>query len=257
MIHDYGKYLIDNISLRVLGLAVLLVYSEIAVASQYQTNELFSSSTHSSQASSAWKNISIDQSTLCSVTSVKPGMDRINLWSNGILRTSRIYIPPSLSPDKPAMVVLNLHAFLSTPILQEALSQMHRVADEKGFIVVSPHGVANSWNGGNCCGTSFLDLVDDVGFIDDLLDRVESTYCVDKRRIYATGMSNGGFLTHRLGCELSDRIAAIAPVAGVLGLATNDCRPSRSVPYCTFMALVIQSYLTEGDYRLDQISDQN
>ena len=176
----------------------------------------------------------------CAGKSNKTGISRINTWSNGLLRTARVYVPKSIKKNKPSMVVLNIHAFLATPLMQETLTHMHTVADEKGFIVVSPGGVANSWNGGNCCGTSFFDLVDDVKFISDLLDNIESTYCVDKKRVFATGMSNGAFLTHRLGCELSHRIAAIAPVAGVLGL------PIPIAIYCIFFEYFL-SVFTGGN----------
>jgi polyhydroxybutyrate depolymerase len=74
--------------------------------------------------------------------------------------------------------------------------------------------------------------VDDIGFVRDLLATADDRLCVDDARIYSTGMSNGGFLSHRIGCELSDRIAAIAPVAGVNGM--TSCAPSRPVPLMHF-----------------------
>jgi polyhydroxybutyrate depolymerase len=74
--------------------------------------------------------------------------------------------------------------------------------------------------------------VDDVGFTRAILDTAESMLCIDTKRIFVTGMSNGGFMSHRLGCELADRIAAIAPVAGVLGV--TPCTPSRPMPVMHF-----------------------
>jgi polyhydroxybutyrate depolymerase len=76
--------------------------------------------------------------------------------------------------------------------------------------------------------------VDDVAFVRDLLDEIEARYCIDPKRVYATGMSNGGFLSHRLACEVSDRIAAVAPVAGVLGIPPESCNPGRPVPVLHF-----------------------
>jgi polyhydroxybutyrate depolymerase len=74
--------------------------------------------------------------------------------------------------------------------------------------------------------------VDDVAFTRGMLDRLEADLCVDPRRVFATGMSNGGFMSHRLACEMSDRIAAVAPVSGVNTLAT--CTPTRAVSVLDF-----------------------
>jgi polyhydroxybutyrate depolymerase len=74
--------------------------------------------------------------------------------------------------------------------------------------------------------------VDDIGFVKDILATAEDKLCVDTHRVFATGMSNGGFLSNRIGCELADRIAAIAPVAGVTGVPT--CTPSRPMPVIHF-----------------------
>ena len=105
-------------------------------------------------------------------------------------------------------------------------------SDREGFIAVHAEGVSSSWNAGTCCGEAMNTKLDDVGFVRAMLDELESKLCVDERRIFATGMSNGGFLSHRLACELSDRIAAIAPVAGVNGMAA--CAPKRPMPVLHF-----------------------
>ena len=76
--------------------------------------------------------------------------------------------------------------------------------------------------------------MNDVGFVSALIDQLEQDYCIDSRRVFSTGMSNGGFLTNRLGCELSDKIAAIAPVAGVIGIPLENCNPGRKVPVMHF-----------------------
>ena len=103
-------------------------------------------------------------------------------------------------------------------------------SDAEGFIVVHPEGtgVPKSWNAGYCCGPANSSGVDDVAFIRTLIDQLASELCIDAARVYSTGLSNGGFLSHRLACELADKIAAIGPVAGVLGI--DNCAPSRPVP---------------------------
>jgi polyhydroxybutyrate depolymerase len=115
-------------------------------------------------------------------------------------------------------------------------SDLNRKADETGFLAVYPNGTGTRsslfWNGGNCCGSAMRDKVNDVAFISALLDDLMRAYPVDARRVYATGMSNGAVMAYRLASELSDRIAAIAPVAGAVGTENNQ--PKRPVPVLHF-----------------------
>lgn len=74
----------------------------------------------------------------------------------------------------------------------------------------------HTWNAGHCCGYAMQNDVDDVGFIDAMLDEIEREWRIDPDRIYVTGMSNGGMMAHRLGRELRHRPAAIAPVVGAV-----------------------------------------
>ena len=150
----------------------------------------------------------------------------------GQTRTALVHVPASYDPSVPTPVILNFHGFTSDAAQEELLTSMNPKADTAGFIAVYPEGEQSSWNAGACCGYATQSSVDDVGFVNALIDKLEAQLCVDGTRVYATGMSNGGFFSHRLGCELSSRIAAIAPVAGVLGITT--CNPSRPVPIIEF-----------------------
>lgn len=154
--------------------------------------------------------------------------------SGGRTRTVHVHVPTAYDATKPTPVVLNFHGFTSNALEQAGYSGMTRKADEARFIAVHPEGVGSpqSWNAGACCGEAAESSVDDVAFVGAILDEVESKLCVDDKRVFATGMSNGGFLSHRLACELSTRIAAVAPVAGVLGVPT--CTPARPVPVMHF-----------------------
>jgi polyhydroxybutyrate depolymerase len=143
-------------------------------------------------------------------------------------RTFRVHFPPGYPDGGTYPVVLMLHGYLEDGDQFETISQMTPAADDAGYIVVYGDGRSMSWNAGSCCGSSSSAGVDDVGFVGALLDEVAATYCVDERRIYAAGFSNGGMLSHRLACEMSDRIAAIGPTAGTL--AFDPCAPSRPVP---------------------------
>lgn len=154
-----------------------------------------------------------------------------SVMSSGTERTFRIHVPPSFKAGTPTPVVLMLHGGGgSADQFENDSSVMDPIADRDGFITVYPDGTGTikTWNAGSCCGKAKTDGIDDVAFMNALLDRIEAKTCVDKQRIFATGMSNGGLMSHRLACELSTRIAALAPVAGTIGVAT--CTPPRPVP---------------------------
>lgn len=157
-----------------------------------------------------------------------PADQTLMIQSDGVTRTFNVHVPSSYDPTERTPLVLNFHGFSSNAGQQSLFSNMIAKSDAEGFIAVHPDGISSSWNGGSCCGQAASMDIDDVGFVADMLDELEQIACVDTRRVYATGMSNGGFMSNRLGCELSDRIAAIAPVAGVTGVST--CQPSRPVP---------------------------
>jgi polyhydroxybutyrate depolymerase len=89
-----------------------------------------------------------------------------------------------------------------------------------------------TWNGGNCCGYAMTNKIDDVALMNAMLDDLAKVVKVDAKRVYATGMSNGAIISYRLASELSDRIAAIAPVSGPMG--TEKCTPKRPVPVIHF-----------------------
>lgn len=149
-------------------------------------------------------------------------------------RRYRLKIPAGYDPARPTPVVLDFHGRHGTAETQALLSGLDAVADAEGFIVVQPQGEGgdSTWNAGFCCGGAQTNGVDDVGATAALLDHLETVACVDPTRIHATGISNGAFMAHRLACDLADRIAGIAPVAG--GNLMLVCTPSRPVPVIHF-----------------------
>jgi polyhydroxybutyrate depolymerase len=156
------------------------------------------------------------------------------ILSSGIDRTFNVHVPASYAPQIETALVLNFHGFTSNAQQEDLLAAMSQKADKEGFIAVHPQGLGSpaSWNAGKCCGQFAGNDLDDVQFVNDLLDELEARLCVDEKRIFSTGMSNGGFFSHRLGCDLAGRIAAVAPVAGVLGVDT--CAPKRPMPVMHF-----------------------
>ena len=147
-------------------------------------------------------------------------------------RTFRVHLPPGYDAEVPTAVVLNFHGRGSNAQQQIAVSKLLAVSDAGGFIAVHPEGVGGTWNAGLCCGEAMDTKVDDVGFTRAMLDSLEARLCVDSRRLFATGLSNGGYMVQRLACEAADRIAAIGSVAGTNGFPA--CAPSRAVPVYHF-----------------------
>jgi polyhydroxybutyrate depolymerase len=158
--------------------------------------------------------------------------DPVFVMSSGAEREYAMHVPPSYDPEVPTPVVLGFHGYGEGNDAFASVTHLAEAADEAGFIVVFPQGTAPlgipGWNAGSCCGSASIGDVPDVQLVADLLDQIATDYCVDERRVFATGFSNGGMLSHRLACELSDRIAAIGAVAGTM--AIPDCTPSRPVP---------------------------
>ena len=172
--------------------------------------------------------------TSCSGKPALSGDLKWTINSGGKDRTVYVRVPSKYDATKPTPVVLNFHGYTSNAKEQAAYTGMERKADEAGFIAVHAEGIGTqkSWNAGACCGDAMETKVDDVALVSAIIDELEAKLCVDAKRVFATGMSNGGFLSHRLACELSNRIAAIAPVAGVMGIPT--CTPTRPVSVMHF-----------------------
>jgi polyhydroxybutyrate depolymerase len=171
----------------------------------------------------------------CQSASLSPGVIDATLEFGGKSRQYALYVPANYTGQASALV-FSMHGFMSNYTEQQTLAGMSELADREGFLVVYPNGAGATmlaWNAGDCCEYTETDR-DDVGFISALIDEVGESACVDLQRVYATGFSNGGFLSHRLACELSDRAAAITTVAGVLGIPEQSCNPERAVPVLQF-----------------------
>ena len=125
-----------------------------------------------------------------------------------------MHLPPAHKGDGPRPLVLVFHGHGDSAAGIAAISDFNRLADRNGFIVVYPEGVDHHWNDGRVvAGADGKARVDDVAFVNALLDRGTGKWRVDPRRIYAVGFSNGGVFCQRLGLELANRLAAIASVS--------------------------------------------
>lgn len=160
--------------------------------------------------------------------------------SDGRDREYILHIPASYSGAEAVAIVLNFHGFALTDDGYSEYTGLNVKAEEAGFIAVTPQGMTTEstdlphWNSGALAEPE----PDDVAFVDELLDALEAQLCADPARVYATGFSNGAGMAVRLACNLSDRIAAIGPVAGVSFPTAMEgepgCAATRPVPVIAF-----------------------
>ena len=156
-----------------------------------------------------------------------PGGDAAGaLMVGGLNRTYTVHAPPGV--ERPAGLMLNLHGAGMTGGAQAASTNYNAVADQHGFVVAYPDGVDMSWADGRGASVPDRQGVDDVGFLVALADRLRQDYGIGAGRVFATGMSAGGFMASRLACQRADVFAAVAPVAASLGTAM-PCAPSQPV----------------------------
>ena len=167
--------------------------------------------------------------------SLDSGYHDFSLNHDGLKRTYHVYVPSSYNKETKIPVVFLIHGGGGNGNQVRGTQNMDEIADREGFIVVYPDGTGKeilgkklfTWNSGNCCGQSVEKDIDDVGFFEKMINELPNNFNVDKQRIYVTGISNGGQMSHRLACELSDKIAAVAPIAGPVGVDNEmpPCNP--------------------------------
>ncbi|MFA6095095.1 MAG: PHB depolymerase family esterase [Candidatus Paceibacterota bacterium] len=175
--------------------------------------------------------------TTVKFSSVTPGDYTFTTLHDGLTRFYKVYIPHSYSPIQKTPVVIYLHGGGGN--MQAAYKDgLTTYSDKYGFILLTPQGTSKTtgrytWNTGVTTTDGVTEQgvgnpsIDDTGFIAKAISEIEQRYNIDPIRIYATGLSNGAAMANRLGCNLSEKIAAIAPVAGAL---EDACHPTRPIP---------------------------
>lgn len=150
---------------------------------------------------------------------------------DGLQRSYRLYVPAVYDGSESVPLVLNLHGYTSNAFQQELYGDFRRIADTANFIIVHPEGTqdlsgSQFWN-----AFGSLSGVDDVGFLSALIDSISAQYNIDADRVYSTGMSNGGFMSYKLACELGNKITAIASVTGsMVQSQLSVCNPDHPTP---------------------------
>jgi polyhydroxybutyrate depolymerase len=174
---------------------------------------------------------------MVTVESGEPGFEEQVLKIDGRMRTYLVHSPLNRLSSGRLPVVLAFHGGGSNAEAMMQFSGLNEKADQAGFLAVYPNGTGRykgryTWNAGNCCAYAQWNRVDDVSFVKAMLEELDRSYLIDRSRVYATGMSNGGMMAYRLASEMAGSIAAIAPVAGAM--ATEECSPSEPVSVIHF-----------------------
>lgn len=158
------------------------------------------------------------------------------LTVDGRERTFLLNLPPAYYTGSGFSLVIAMHGGGGSATQFETSTRLTQKANAENFIVVYPEGVkstgplgARTWNAGTCCDFAVTNNINDVKFITQLIDKLVADYKVNPKKVYATGHSNGGMMSYRLACELSNKIAAIAPNASTM-VVTQPCNPARAVP---------------------------
>lgn len=175
-----------------------------------------------------------DASTPAAVLT-RTGTYSFHFRHDGVERAYLVHIPTGYRNGTPTPVVFAFHGGGGDMKLQASEHYgLVDKADSAGFVAVFPNGYSRlpggklaTWNAGNCCAQARDAGSDDVGLVRAIWNRLQTQVTTDPRRVYATGMSNGGMLSHRLACEMADVFKAVAPVAGTDG--TLSCKPTRPV----------------------------
>lgn len=173
-------------------------------------------------------------------TSAMPGASEVHVDAAGTDRWYLRNIPAAYDGSTPMPLVVDIHGYAEGAVLHARMSAFGELGEREGFVTVFPHGQGSPphWNAN--LGT------DDVELMGTLLDRIEAELCIDRARVYVAGFSNGAFMASVLACEYADRIAAVAPLAGMRDVP--GCEPTRAVPAITFHGTVDEFVLYDGGF---------
>ncbi|MFD0904190.1 CE1 family esterase [Actinomadura sediminis] len=143
----------------------------------------------------------------------------------GWKRPYLLHLPPDRAGDERLPLIVALHGGLNDPRYVREQSGLDAVADARGYAVAYPKGLLGTWNAGACCWFARWAGVDDVAFLDRLIDTLVEQGVADRRRVFLAGFSNGGGMAYRYACERPRRVAGVAVVSGALAIGCTPDRP--------------------------------
>jgi len=162
------------------------------------------------------------------------GDRELKIKSGGDDRLALVHVPKSYDPGKGTQLVMAFHGYGGSAEQMKEQTGFDAESDKRGFIVAYVQGTgmaSKGFNAGDCCGKpAWTSNTDDLGLARDIIKKLTIEYCIDTKRIFNAGFSNGGFMSYRFVCEAADVFAAVASVSGVLGLPPDECKPARPVP---------------------------
>lgn len=171
----------------------------------------------------------------------------LSLESGGRTRSLEMHVPPQAAQGQAVPVLLVLHGGNGTGARLQSSLGFDAYADRDGVVVIYPDGIENNWSDGRGTTDAELAGVDDIGFLGDLLDQVEAHAHLDAGRVWVTGVSNGGIMSHRVACDLSERVAAVAPVISAFPTAYLEaCQPARPIPMVALQGTADEFINLEG-----------
>ncbi len=155
----------------------------------------------------------------------------ISITVDGNIRNFIIYLPTGANNAGKMPMIFSIHGGGGTPEGMIALADFKKIAERDKVIIVYPEGIQKNWNDGRPTPPNQLGI-NDVNFFNQMCDYMVANHSVENTKIYATGISNGGFMSSRLACELGNRIAAIAVDAATMEQTTvaTNCNPNRTIP---------------------------
>lgn len=167
-------------------------------------------------------------------------------------RPVTVHVPPDLDPAKPAPLVILLHGFGASGFVQELVFRLEPESDKRGFLYAHPDGTVDMdakrfWNATDACCDFGNTMVDDVTYLTNLVKEISEHHAVDPKRVFFTGHSNGGFMSHRLACDKPDLIAAVASLAGSTFLDPAKCSAAQPVSVLQIHGTKDDSVLYDGE----------
>jgi polyhydroxybutyrate depolymerase len=213
---------------RKVGVTVVVGLTVLAAACSSSSGSTSGAGSSSAPAGAATPAAAVPSSPSrgCRAAAPTAGTAKRTITSGGDDRWFWLDVPPAVSGGEPLPLVLDLHGYSEGADVHVQMSGLGRFGESEGFVTATPQGsgVVPMWD--TTLGSK------DLAFLGDVLDAVEAGVCIDTNRVYATGLSNGAFMASAVACQYSDRVAAVAPVAGARVI--SGCKLTRPVPIVAF-----------------------